>query len=253
MQTAPPKPPTLETVKPALLLILLIHRHHPLLQPRHPGLRLPPCIPLLLHRLQRQPCTISLLSQRRQLILVHPGLLLPRIHVVLGFFALVFQIDEGFFEGGGELFFGKEVFFDGADAGFLILGEMGGYGRVHDGVIGGHWGGWEGGVGREGREGDCGGRGWEGDSGDAFAHVRGHGVRAFLGMLILSISAEIVLFNYQYGPTQCKNEGITLAASSLFRVSSSSSSNFALATPASRRAWSRPELSTESLLEAARW
>ena len=84
-----------KTIETALLLVLLIHRLHPLFQPRDPGLGLLPCIPLFFDRLQGMSRAVSLLPQRAEFVLVSPGFLFPRVHVVLYFFALVFKVDEG--------------------------------------------------------------------------------------------------------------------------------------------------------------
>ena len=130
-----------ETIETPLLLPPLTHRHHPFLQPRHPGLRLLPLVPFLLHRLQTQSGAIPLLPQRPKLILVRPGFLFPHIHIVLDFFALVFQVDEGFLEGGGELFLREEVLLNGADAGLLFFGVLGVDLGLNFGGVGGRRGG----------------------------------------------------------------------------------------------------------------
>lgn len=128
-------PPLLysKTVETAFFRLLLIHRLHPLLQPRDPSLRLLSRNALLLNCLQRMPRVIPLLPQRREFVLVRPGFFLPDVHVGSDFFALMFEVHESFFEGRGELLFGKEVLFYCAYSGFLVFGVLiaySGFGRV---------------------------------------------------------------------------------------------------------------------------
>ena len=103
------------------LLLLLVKCIHPLLQLSPRSLRLTTSTPLLLNSLQRHTLRVSLLAQRSQLVLHLDRLLLPRVAVRLDLVALRLKVAKGFFQGGGELFLGVQVFFDGLDAGFLVF------------------------------------------------------------------------------------------------------------------------------------
>ena len=111
----------LKAIEPSLLLPLSFHGPHSLLQLLPRPLRLLPLVPLLLHRLDAIPRPTPLLLQFLILILQRPYLLLPSFHIKLSLVRLRLEIDEGFFESYGELFFGKEMFFHLLDVGVFFF------------------------------------------------------------------------------------------------------------------------------------
>jgi hypothetical protein len=117
--------PQLEAVERALFLFLAgVQLSHPLLQ-RLPGpLGADAHLALFLDGLQAHARVAALLAQADEFVFEALALALPVVHVRLGAVGRRLEVDEGFFEGGGQLLLGEEVLLDCADAGFLFFDHL---------------------------------------------------------------------------------------------------------------------------------
>lgn len=118
--------PQLEAVERALFLLLAgVELPHPLLQ-RLPGsLGADAHLALFLDGLQAHARVAALFAQADEFVFEALAFALPVVHVRLGAVGRRLEVDEGFFEGGGQLLLGEEVLLDRADAGFLFLDHLG--------------------------------------------------------------------------------------------------------------------------------
>lgn len=116
----------LEAVQSILFLLLrLIKLRHPLLKGLASAFGAHTHLTLLLDRLRARAGIPVVSTKADELIFKPRALLAPTFHFGFGAVGGGFEVDEGFFERGGELLFGEEVLFDGADAAVLLFDDLG--------------------------------------------------------------------------------------------------------------------------------